>query len=411
MASSFSNKIKPLLAILASVYTIQSLIGMFTLQGLPAVMRSEGISTSQIGLFYLAMLPWGLKFLWSPYIERQRKQGSVFVRHAVIIILAQFCMVAMLVLLSLTSAVSHLNAVFACVLVLTLASTFADITADGLAVDQLPVKKRYLGNIMQVGGAYCGAVFGGGLFIYVMGFVSWQYALLILAALVLVMSLPTWSLFRMKEVSLSANVEDAKPSLSKSLQNPLVRTGLVLVIVSQLGTRGALSMMMPFLYDQGLSLANLGLLVAGGGVLTGLVGVAFGGWLVKQVSAIKAIYLLLVVEAITFSLLALYSAQVFTLDWGLEALFILNSVVSAAKFVALYTLMMDYAYGTQSGVDFSMFQSMDMLVAIATAMICGVIIERFGYLYHYGFLVTFTCIAMACINKLIGSTQDTVEAQ
>ena len=55
-------KLKPLLAILASVYTIQSLVSMFTLQGLPAVMRSEGVETSQIGLFYLAMLPWVAKF-------------------------------------------------------------------------------------------------------------------------------------------------------------------------------------------------------------------------------------------------------------------------------------------------------------------------------------------------------------
>nr|MBF4232964.1 MFS transporter [Vibrio anguillarum] len=39
-----------LLSLLAGVYTTQSLIGMFTLQGLPAVLRSEGVSTSQIGL-------------------------------------------------------------------------------------------------------------------------------------------------------------------------------------------------------------------------------------------------------------------------------------------------------------------------------------------------------------------------
>ncbi len=62
MVSTQRIKLKPLLAVLASVYTIQSLVSMFTLQGLPAVMKYEGLNTSQIGLFYLAMLPWVAKF-------------------------------------------------------------------------------------------------------------------------------------------------------------------------------------------------------------------------------------------------------------------------------------------------------------------------------------------------------------
>ncbi len=78
MVSAQGIKLKPLLAVLASVYTIQSLVSMFTLQGLPAIMRHEGIDTSQIGLFYLAMLPWVAKFLWSPWIERQRKRERVY---------------------------------------------------------------------------------------------------------------------------------------------------------------------------------------------------------------------------------------------------------------------------------------------------------------------------------------------
>ncbi len=402
MLNTIFIKVKPLLAVLASVYTIQSLIGMFTLQGLPAIMRSEGISTSHIGLFYLAMLPWVLKFLWAPYLEHQRKQGRYFFKHAVIIISAQFLIICTLVFLAGTASINHLEVVFASVLMLTLISTFADITADGLAVDQLPAKQRYLGNIMQVGGSYLGAVFGGGVFIYLTSFISWQYALFTLAALVLLMSLPTFSLFRIKNHE-SNPLEHGKPSLKKALKNPLVRVGLLLVATSQIGTRGTLSMMMPFLFDQGISLENLGVLVAGGGVITGVAGALLGGWLVKQFSAVKSLLLLLVIEAIIFTLLLLFSSQLMSFDWGLQILYVINSLAAAAKFVALYTLMMEFAHGEQSGVDFTIFQSMDMLVAIVMAIVCGSIIAHFGYVYHYGLLIISTCIAIFSLNKLTDS--------
>ena len=92
--------LKPLLTILASVYTIQSLVGMFTLQGLPAVLRSEGISTSQIGLFYLAMLPWAFKFLWAPYIEAKRKRSGL-ISHGRLIVLAQSSIIIILSLIKI----------------------------------------------------------------------------------------------------------------------------------------------------------------------------------------------------------------------------------------------------------------------------------------------------------------------
>ncbi len=47
-------------------------------------------------------------------------------------------------------------------------------------------------------------------------------------------------------------------------------------------------MMMPFLVDSGIQLENLGLLVIGGGVITGLIGVVLGGWLIKKVMHSKS---------------------------------------------------------------------------------------------------------------------------
>lgn len=384
-----------LLSLLAGVYTTQSLIGMFTLQGLPAVLRSEGVSTSQIGLFYLAMLPWALKFLWAPYVESIRQQGITLTRHAYLIGLAQTSILLVLGAFSFNAVISDQTLLFVGVLILALLSTFADITTDGLAVDELPADQRRFGNVMQVGGAYLGAVFGGGLFIYLTASVSWQNAILLLMALLLFMSLPTTSLFGKLKTVQNLHHEH-HPSLKAALTNPKVTLGLGLVALCQLGTRGVQSMMMPFLYDQGIELEALGLLVAGGGIITAFIGIGLSGWLMKKVSAISIVLFCLGLEALIYSGFTFYAAHIIPLTYGLEGLYVLNTVLVAAKFVALYTLMMEWSYGHQAGVDFSLFQSMDMLIAILMAMLCGWVIAQFGYQVHY--LLTFAVTLCALLT-------------
>lgn len=405
MVSTQRIKLKPLLAVLASVYTIQSLVSMFTLQGLPAVMKYEGLNTSQIGLFYLAMLPWVAKFLWSPWIERQRKKEGSLKNHAVIIFGSQLVLIAILAALCIMGTIESQMTLFVGVFVISLFSSLADIATDGLAIDQLEAKKRYLGNVMQVGGSYLGAVFGGGLFIYVTALFDWQTALFGLALLTLLFSIPTLSLFFNSHNQPYVTAIHT-PSLKASFSNPKVRLGLIFITLSQLGTRGGLSMMMPFLVDSGIQLENLGLLVIGGGVITGLIGVVLGGWLIKKSNALKVLLLMTSFEVVAFSFYLAYDLNITGLGWLIAGIYVVNGVITSAKFVALYTLMMDFAAGNQSGVNFSLFQSMDMFIAIVMAIACGVLIDSLGYSAHFELMLTFSLLAICLIPVLkpIGKT-------
>ncbi len=58
------------LALLASLYLSQGLpFGFFTV-ALPVVMRQEGLSLPAVSLANLLALPWALKFLWAPLLDR-----------------------------------------------------------------------------------------------------------------------------------------------------------------------------------------------------------------------------------------------------------------------------------------------------------------------------------------------------
>ena len=252
-----------LLGSLAGVYTIQSLVGTFTLQGIPAVLRAEGVSTHQIGLFYLAMLPWALKFLWSPQVERYRKQRPDLRNHSLLITGSQWSIVLIMALFLTPLLYSTLAALFACVLAMALLSSVADISADGLAVDQLSERQHSLGNMMQVGGSYLGAMLGSGVFIYLSGTSGWHSAISVLMVAVLLMSLPALQL-RKRQGRVSSNDIPQAPSLRRAFRNPIIRRGMLWILICQIGTRLTLAMLMPFMVDQQIELADLGLLAAGG---------------------------------------------------------------------------------------------------------------------------------------------------
>lgn len=403
MQHSGSLSLKPplsiLLTILGGAYVIQSLISMFALQGIPAILRTEGVSTSHIGLFYLVMLPWALKFLWSPYVETYRKQANTLKNHTLLIVGA-YGLTALLLGALIYVDLNHLTIIFALITCMALLSTFADIASDGLAIDQLSEKNRGIGNIMQVGGSYIGGLIGGGLFLYFVAMQDWQFALIILLICVLIMSLPAFMLWS----NLFQNLQPqgtSRPSLKYAFSNQTVLYGILFVVISQIGTRLVLAMMIPFLVDQGLDLKKLGSLAAGGGTMTALCAVFLSGIIIRYINVKKVFLCVLLLESLSYT--ALYFSPQFSsaITGSIEALYILCSLLSAAKFVVLYTLLMRWSFGTQSGVNFSLFQSADMIVAILCAMVGGWLVTFYGYstLFLLAFATTLSAFTIMIITN------------
>lgn len=61
-----------LLPAIAGIYISQTLLTAMTTQALPALLREAGASLQAVGLAALWWLPWGLKFVWAPWVERLR---------------------------------------------------------------------------------------------------------------------------------------------------------------------------------------------------------------------------------------------------------------------------------------------------------------------------------------------------
>ncbi|HUS32855.1 MAG TPA: hypothetical protein VMZ53_30345, partial [Kofleriaceae bacterium] len=56
--------------VLGTLYFAQGLPFGFFVQAIPVILRQGGVSLSKIGFTSLLTLPWALKFLWAPYLDR-----------------------------------------------------------------------------------------------------------------------------------------------------------------------------------------------------------------------------------------------------------------------------------------------------------------------------------------------------
>ena len=57
------------LSLLTVLYFAQGLPYGFFSQAVPVILREEGYSLTQISVYGLLFAPWGLKFLWAPYVD------------------------------------------------------------------------------------------------------------------------------------------------------------------------------------------------------------------------------------------------------------------------------------------------------------------------------------------------------
>lgn len=382
------------------LYVAQSVIGGVTWTGLPAVLRDHGLSLDNVGLLSLIALPWALKFLWAPMVERYRLPPVGRNRSGVIVAVGGIISIAGLIVVGLLGP-SPLAPVLACLTIVALAAATVDIACDGYAVESLPRSQHGWANAAQVGGAYLGSAIGGGLFLLLVAGLGWTDAMWAMAALLAVLGLP----FLLRSQAAGASEERAHvPSLAAALRRPEIRRGLLAAALYVVAQKTALMMLGPFLVDAGLDLATLGLLNGAGSMVVGLGAALLGGALVRMLGARAVLVIALVLQALALGTFA--SRDLLFIDLPLPVLLAVavasSSGIMALGFVALYAQFMHWSDPRQGGVDFTLFQSMDALVSMAGGVAAGFVAEHLGYGVFFagaGLIALATIPAIAFVTR------------
>lgn len=173
--------------LLSSLYTSQFLPSAFFFQTLPIFLRQQGASLQVIGLMGLLTLPWMLKFLWAPLVDRYgwRRWGH----YKSWIVILQSLLVLTLITCAFIDASNEFLLFQGILLIVTLAAT-QDIATDALAIGLLAPHERGWGNGIQSAGRAMGGILGGGVMLLVLNQVGWRISVWILAGGVLLALLP-----------------------------------------------------------------------------------------------------------------------------------------------------------------------------------------------------------------------------
>jgi len=382
----------------------QSIIGGVTFSALPSVLRDRGLHLDQIGLTYLAVLPWVLKFLWAPAIERYRLPSTGPSRSRSIVLIGGLISAVCFVLAAVIGPTNFapLMAIF---IVVAFAASTVDIACDGHAVESLSERYHGWGNAAQVSGAYLGSAIGSGLFLVLVARVDWIQAMIVMAVLLLLLGLP----FVLSPAITPVDARSHRPSLRDALRRTEMRKGLALAALYAVSQKWGLAMLGPFLVDSGLDLDSLGIVNGAGGMILGFGCALLGGALVRSWGARAIMVLALVLQALTLSGLAAAAwnggtSQLLLLGLALGS----SSAIMALGFVALYAQFMTLSDPRQAGIDFTLLQCMDALVSMIGGIGAGWIAQHFGYSACFGlaaFLVILAITPVALLTVRSGSSE------
>ncbi|ESA35638.1 arabinose efflux permease family protein [Leptolyngbya sp. Heron Island J] len=383
--------------LLSSLYVSQFLpLGFFD-QALPVFMREQGFSLESIGFVYLLGLPWMIKFLWSPWIDRYSLSRRGHYRFW--ILLAQSlsaCVVAGLAFVDIRQNFGIGLIGFA--LVCFLAAT-QDIATDALAVGSLHPKQRGFGNGIQNASNYLGAILGGGVLLILINQLGWTKSLLVLSIL---LALPLFPVFFYKEHA-KLKADDTTTGFRPFFhffRRSGNRTWLLVVSLLSLSPSMASGMFKPLLVDAGLSLQDIGLLSGIVGYSSGMVGALLGGVLLHRLGHMRALIIFSTIQAISLIGFLIPAIGIVNLPvlYAVSSTFNFASGMSAT---ALFTIMMDRSDLSTAGSDYTLQSAMRTTVALLASALGGFIASALGFLPFFAGCVIISLICVAASARLL----------
>ena len=377
------------------LYIAQSIPSSFFATALQVMMREANYSLATIGLLQLVKLPWVVKFLWSPLVDRHCLTGRDFRRCIVI----SECVYALFIILAgHLNIADHLYLIILMVMLSLVASATQDIATDALAILMHSGRDKSMVNSMQSMGSFGGALLGSGVLLLVLHQYGWHVVTPCLGVFVLLMLIP---LLWRKDLDIAQKDHRQRARLtdfaSFFVQRGIWRQiGFLLLYYASI--IGILSMMRPWLVDLGYSMKEIG-------VMSGIIGTSaafcasFGaGFIVRRLGIFTARLLFacfILLTTLYFLGLAILGEPTTAMLYG--GIVLMWTSYGMATIV-VYTSAMECVRPGREGTDFTVQTVLTHLSGIIMAGLSGAVADHFGY---HGLFLTEVVIATVSLVYII----------
>ena len=355
---------------------------------LQAWLTVAGLDLKTIGVFTLVGLPYTLKFLWAPLMDRLvppwlgRRRGWMLVM--------QLCVALGLVAMAVTGPGQRPEILGVLALVVAFLSASLDIVFDAYRTDVLLRPERGFGAAVWVNGYRCALLVASAGALLLADHIGWPNTYLLLAALMAA-----------GVVTILVSPEPSEPSalptsLAEAVGGPLkeffMRPGVIgllaLIILYKVGDAVAASLQTAFLIGgMGFSVSEVGY-VKGLGIGATLAGALVGGLAMAKMGMVRSLLLFGILQAVSnlgFMWLAWMGKSYIVLTTSILVENVTGGMGTAA-FVALIMSLCDHRY---TATQFALLSSLEALGRVFSGRPSAELVDMVGWaqFFFWSFLI------------------------
>ncbi|MFT5133104.1 MAG: PAT family beta-lactamase induction signal transducer AmpG [Gammaproteobacteria bacterium] len=365
---------------------------------LQAWLATTTIDIKTIGIFSLVGLPYTLKFLWAPIMDRF--VPPFFGRRRGWILLTQGLLFGLILAMASSHPEDAIFMVGFIAVAVAFCSASQDIAIDAYRADVLKPEERGFGSALSVAGYRIAMLVSGSLALVFADYLGWQLTYYIMGGLILIGMATTifgpeltWQVEAPKSLQ-DAIVEPFKEFMSR----PNFLWILVLIILYKLGDAFAGTLTTTFLL-RGLefSLTEVGVVNKGMGLFASIAGGLVGGGLMFKYGLYRCLLWFGILQALTnlgFMILALMAKNYI----GMVIVIAMEQIaggMGTATFVALLITLCDHRF---TATQFALFSALSAVGRVFIGPPAGLLVDSLGWTSF--FLITFV-VALPGLALLI----------
>lgn len=372
---------------------------------LAAWLATEGVSKNAIALFALVALPYNLKWLWAPVLDRYslpflgRRRGWM--------ILAQLCLIATIMALGAADAPANPSTAAVIAIAVAFFSATQDILVDAYRTDLLDKNERGKGGAAYVTGYRIAMILASTGALLMADQMSWRTVYWILAALLTVGMVAAVFAPTLPKM---APPRTLRLSFVEPLSEFFRRRGALVVILFvmlyKLGDFVAMFMVPTMLFQElHFGLTEVALLQKFIGISATIVGAAIGGILVDRIGIRRGLLYFGLAQALAnigYVALAMTGKDYNVLVAAIAIDNICNGL-GAAAFVAF---LMSMCHKKYSAAQHALLASAMTVVARLITATSGLIIDGVGWAGFFGLTIVVAAPALILWKWLPAAPDD-----
>ncbi|HJS65813.1 MAG TPA: MFS transporter [Nitrospiraceae bacterium] len=367
---------------------------------LQAWLTVAGLDLKTIGIFTLVGLPYTVKFLWAPLMDRLvppwlgRRRGWMLV--------TQMSVALGLAAMAVTGPGQRPEILGVLALVVAFLSASLDIVFDAYRTDVLLRPERGFGAAVWVNGYRCALLLASAGALLLADRIGWQNTYLLLAALMLA-----------GVVTILVSPEPTEPSatpasLAEAIGGPLkeffTRPGVVgllaLIVLYKVGDAVAASLQTAFLIGgMGFSVSEVGY-VKGLGIGATLIGALAGGVAMAKLGMVRSLLFFGLLQAVS-NLGFMWLAWMGKSYTALTASILVENVTGGMGTVAFVALIMSLCDHRYTATQFALLSSLEALGRVFSGRPSAELVELVGWaqFFFWSFLVALPGIWLVWVLR------------